>query len=73
MEPEVTLGEGDYRYDDLEVVRGLKFASAQTVTFCYYVHGVLTVLLPLVCSIERTAYISEKVNSHVFRLLNEYK
>lgn len=35
VEPEVTLGEGDY-------------------------------------SIERTAYISEKVNSHVFRLLNEY-
>jgi hypothetical protein len=29
--------------------------------------------LPFVCSIERTAYISEKVNSHVFRLLNEYK
>lgn len=24
------------------------------------------------CSIERTAYISEKVNSHTFRLLNEY-
>lgn len=35
VEPEVTLGPGDY-------------------------------------SIERTAYISEKVNSHVFRLLNEY-
>ncbi|CAK9237837.1 unnamed protein product [Sphagnum troendelagicum] len=35
VEPEVTLGPGDY-------------------------------------SIERTAYISEKVNSHVFRFLNEY-
>lgn len=35
VEPEVTLGPGDY-------------------------------------TIERTAYISEKVNSHVFRLLNEY-
>ncbi|BBN00803.1 fructose-bisphosphate aldolase, class I [Marchantia polymorpha subsp. ruderalis] len=35
VEPEVTLGDGDY-------------------------------------SIERTAYISEKVNSHVFRFLNEY-
>ncbi|KAL2641732.1 hypothetical protein R1flu_009319 [Riccia fluitans] len=35
VEPEVTLGDGDY-------------------------------------SIERTAYISERVNSHVFRFLNEY-
>eukprot|EP00850_Spirogloea_muscicola_P016688 SM000137S00466 [mRNA] locus=s137:281706:285186:- [translate_table: standard] len=35
VEPEVTLGDGDY-------------------------------------SIERTAYVSEMVNSHVFRLLNEY-
>lgn len=29
--------------------------------------------LPCLCSIERTAYVSENVYSHVFRLLNEYK